>query len=170
MKIFDLNLKKYALLATPPFLRGTIFMSFINSFIDPLDVLYITFLKNRKQNLIKMNHNFQKFSMQKRLNDVFDQIERRIKIVNAVQYEGVFIYTEAETDPTKPGYYSTDLSNKMKWLFGNEKPIYLRNESELSSDYDFIVEIPDAGINQMQMKAEIDFYVLPSKSYLIIIK
>lgn len=104
-----------------------------------------------------MDFNYQKFSLQKRLNDAFDRIERRIRIVNAVQYEGVYIYTEAEG------------IDKTKWLHGDENPIYLRSEDELTSIYDFIVEIPDTGINQIRLKAEIDFYILQSKKYKIVI-
>ncbi|BFO64132.1 hypothetical protein KCF3NO3_01150 [Chryseobacterium sp. KCF3-3] len=122
--------------------------------------MYIEFLRKRKQNLIKMNYNYQKYSVQKRLNDAFDPIERRIKIVKAVQYEGVYLYTEAEDDPQH---------SKTKWLYDDSNPIYLRTEAELYSEYDFIVEIPNTGINQIQLKAEIDFYILQSKQYQIVI-
>lgn len=168
--IFHINFRKVTRLWIMSDLRKIRMINFINVLIFPLVSLYVEVMKNRKQNLIKMNHNFQKFSMQKRLNDVFDRIERRIKIVKAVQYEGIYLYTEAETDPTHPGYFSTDPNNKVKWLFGDENPTYLRSESELTSDFDFIVEIPNININQIMLKAEIDFYVLQSKRYQIVIK
>ena len=156
--IFNISFRRLAVWFLPTFLRKTKLIAFVFVAIFPLEKLYIEFLKSRKQNLIKMNHNYQKFSVQKRLNDDFDQIERRIKIVSAVQYEGVYLYTEAEDDP----YFS-----KTKWLHDDSNPIYLRNEAELYSEYDFIVEIPNTNINQIQLKAEIDFYILPSKRYLI---
>jgi hypothetical protein len=56
-----------------------------------------------------MNFNYQKFSMERRLNDAFDPLERRIRIVNAVQYEGVYLYTEAEDNLYFP---------KTRWLYG----------------------------------------------------
>lgn len=155
--IFNISFRRLAVWFLPTFLRKTKLISFVFVAIFPLEKMYIEFLKSRKQNLIKMNHNYQKFSVQKRLNDAFDQIERRIKIVSAVQYEGVYLYTEAEDDP----YFS-----KTKWL-REDNPIYLRTEAELYSEYDFIVEIPNTNINQIQLKAEIDFYILPSKRYLI---
>lgn len=145
-------------MTAPPFLRGSRLMAFLDSFIMPLEFLYITFLKNRKQNLIRMEFNYQKFSLQKRLNDAFDQLQRRIRIVNAVQYEGVYLYTEAEDDQ----WFS-----KTRWLSDN--PIYLRTEAELTSEFDFIVEIPNTNINTYQLQAEIDFYILPSKRYQIVI-
>ncbi|WP_156173335.1 hypothetical protein [Chryseobacterium gallinarum] len=96
--------------------------------------------------------------MQKRLNDLFDNKERRIRIVKAVQYEGLYLYTEAEDDAFK---------SKTKWLFGDENPIYLRTESELYSEFDFIVRIPNTGINELQLRAEIEYYMLQSKNYTI---
>ena len=158
MKIFNIDLNKYGIHLTAPFLRSGVLLAFVFAFVRPIIDINQYLLKARKQNLIKMNHNYQKFSVQKRLNDAFDQIERRIKIVSAVQYEGVYLYTEAEDDP----YFS-----KTKWLHDDSNPIYLRTEAELYSEYDFIVEIPNTNINQIQLKAEIDFYILPSKRYLI---
>ncbi|WP_146028580.1 hypothetical protein [Chryseobacterium scophthalmum] len=96
--------------------------------------------------------------MQKRLNDFFDPVERRIEIVKAVLFDGTYLYTEAEDDQFK---------TKTKWLFGDENPIYLYTEAELYSDYDFVVKIPNSGINQLQLKAEIEYYMLQSKNYKI---
>lgn len=158
MNIYQFDVRKYALLLTPPFLRGNIFTALLFAFCEPLAELYINFLRNRKQNLIRMNHNYQKFSVQQRLNNAFDPIERRIRIVNAVQYEGVYLYTEAEDDAAY---------TKTQWLSDN--PLYLRTESELTSEFDFIVEIPNTNINLYQLRAEIDFYILPSKRYEIVI-
>ena len=158
MKIFDLDLKDYAALLSPPFKRSAVFMAFLNAFIRPLIDIYNRFLAARKQNLIKLNFNYQVCSLEYRLNDAFDSLERRIKIVRAEIYDDIFLYTKAEDDQ----YHS-----KIKWLYGDEKPIFLRTEAELYTMYDFIVQIPDTGINIFQLKAEIDFYKLPSKQYKI---
>ena len=155
---FNIDFKRLVLLWLPTFLRRTVLAGFSFVLVAPLETMYVEFLKMRKQNLIKMDHNYQKFSMQKRLNNAFDNQQRRIRIVNSISYFGVYIYTEAEDDQFK---------SKTQWLYGDENPIYLRNESELNSDYDFIVEIPNEPINMYQLKAEIDFYALQSKRYLI---
>lgn len=169
MKIFDLDLKVHGIQLIPPFLRDSVFIGYVLAFTAPLIELYQLFLQNREQNLIKMRFNYQTCSLEYRLNDKFDALFRRIKITKSVIYKGVYIYTEAELDPTNPDYFSESLNNKMKWLKGAEKPIYLRTEAELYSVYDFIVEIPDTGINQIQLRAEIDFYILQSKQYQIVI-
>lgn len=156
--IFHINFKKLAVWWLMTGLRKAVLQSFIFALIIPLELFYIEVLKARKQNLIRMNHNYQKFSVQQRLNNAFDPIESRIKIVNSVQYDGVYLYTEAEDDAAY---------TKTRWLSDN--PLYLRTESELTSEFDFIVEIPNTNINLYQLRAEIDFYILPSKRYEIVI-
>ncbi|AYZ11924.1 hypothetical protein EGY05_08285 [Chryseobacterium arthrosphaerae] len=169
MKIFDFDVEKYGLQLVPPFLRDSIFIAYILAFLAPLVDLYQKFLDNREQNLIKLKFNYQVCSLEHRLNDAFDTLFRRIRIRKSVIYKGTFVYTESEIDPNNPDYYSDNYTNKMKWINGDEKPLYLRTESELNSVFDFIVSIPDSGINQIQMRAEIDFYVIQSKQYLIVI-
>ncbi len=133
-------------------------------------------MEERKFNLLKMNYNYQKFSLEKILNYKYDRVDKRIKIIKAVLYDGVYLYTEAEIDPvggsTNPsgGQYTP----KTKWLFGDGNPLYLMTEAELFSEYDFIVQIPvgannpnNSLINIDQLKVDIDFYKLPSKRYQI---
>lgn len=155
--VFNIDFKRLVISWLPTFLRTTVLVGFAVVFVAPLTLLYIEFLKLRKQNLIKMKTTCQKFSMQKRLNDEFDPVERRIKIVPAVIYNGVYLYTKAEDDAKK---------TKTKWLH-TAKPIYLRTEAELYSDHDFIVKIPNTPINMYQLIGEIEYYMLQSKNYKI---
>lgn len=155
---FNINFRKLAIEWLPTFLRSPLIVAFSFLLIAPLERLYIEFLKIRIEHINRMQHNFQKFSLQKRLNDVFDVVERRIEIVSAIRYNGVFLYTKAEDDAQH---------TKTKWLYGDTTPIYLRTKAELSLDFDFIVEIPDTGIDQEQLKAEIEYYMLQSKKYRI---
>lgn len=168
MNIFNLDLKRYVGELMPPFLRDPVFFGFLIAFIAPVIDLYDNFIQNRESNIIKLKFNYQTCSVEYRLNDVFDPVLRRIKIAKAVTYKGVFLYTKAETDPTNPNYYGDDPNNKIKWLHGDEKPIYLRTKAELYSQYDFIVLIPvGVEISNIKLRAEIDFYILQSKQYKI---
>lgn len=157
-EVFNINFRKLAIEWLPTFNRMPVFTAIVLVMIAPVELLYNEFLKARKQNLIRLKTTCQKFSMQKRLNDFFDPVERRIEIVKAVLFDGTYLYTEAEDDQFK---------TKTKWLFGDENPIYLYTEAELYSDYDFVVKIPNSGINQLQLKAEIEYYMLQSKNYKI---
>lgn len=156
-KIFNINLKKIAVEWLATFLRTPFWVAFILVLIVPLENLYNEVLKARKQNLIRINTTCQKFSMQKRLNDFFDPVERRIEIVKAVLFEGTFLYTEAEDDQWR---------TKTQWLYVDSLPIYLYTEAELNSEFDFIVKVP-TGLNELQLKAEIEYYMLQSKNYRI---
>lgn len=157
-EVFNINFRKLAIEWLPTFNRMPVFTAIVLVMIAPVELLYNEFLKARKQNLIRLKTTCQKFSMQKRLNDFFDPVERRIEIVKAVLFDGTYLYTEAEDDQFK---------TKTKWLFGDENPIYLYTEAELYSDYDFVVKIPNSGINELQLKAEIAYYMLQSKNYKI---
>lgn len=156
--VFNINFKKLAIEWLPTFLRKPLLIAFILVLITPFEALYIQFLRARKQNLIRINTTCQKFSMQKRLNDFFDPVERRIEIVKAVLYDGTYLYTEAEDDQWK---------TKTQWLYIDSLPIYLYTESELYSEFDFIVKIPNTNINELQLRAEIEYYMLQSKNYKI---
>ncbi|WP_312091087.1 hypothetical protein [Chryseobacterium sp.] len=155
--VFNINFKKLAIEWLPTFLRMPIIRDFVLVLVTSIEVLYNEFLKNRKQNLIKINTTCQKFSMQKRLNDYFDPVERRIEIVKAVLFDGTFLYTEGEDDQWR---------TKTQWLYIDSFPIYLYTEAELNSEFDFIVKVP-AGLNELQLRAEIEYYMLQSKNYRI---
>jgi len=158
MSVFDFNIKKYALLLTPPFKRSPVWIGFLSAAVRPLSEMYQKFLEAREQNLIRMRFNYQVCSLEYRLNDAFDPVERRIYISKAVIYDGVFLYTEAEDDAQQ---------SKTKWLNNDSDPIFLRMDMELNSDFDVVVKIPYAAINQIRLSAEIDYYKLPSKRYSI---
>lgn len=155
--VFNINFKKLAIEWLPTFLRKPIFIAFVLVLILPLEALYIEFLKARKQNLIRIKTSCQKFSMQKRLNDYFDPVERRIEIVKAVLFDGTSLYTEAEDDQWR---------TKTQWLYIDSLPIYLYTEAELNSEFDFIVKVP-ISLNELQLRAEIEYYMLQSKNYRI---
>ena len=159
-KCFELDFKKLILMYLPTFRRKYITFNFLYMLISPIEKMYIDFLKVRKANLDKLTHTYQICSIRKRLNDVFDRTERRIKIYSSQTYAGLYLYTEAEDDV---------IHSKTKYLSEN-KPIYLRTESELYQEFDFIVEIPNTGINEIELRAEIDFLKLESKIYEIVIK
>ena len=156
-KIFNINFKKIAVEWLPTFIRTPFWVAFILIFIIPIEALYKEVLKARKQNLIRLKTTCQKFSMQKRLNDFFDPVERRIEIVKAVLFDGTYLYTEAEDDQWR---------TKTQWLYINSLPIYLYTEAELNSEFDFIVKVP-TGLNELQLRAEIEYYMLQSKNYRI---
>lgn len=153
--MFNIDYKKTAFNYLLIKFRGPWNIAFLSAIIEPLEMLYNEFLRYRDENLGKLKVTNQKFSIQKHLNDLFDPLERRIEIVKAVLYDGIYLYTEAEDDPAR---------TKTQWLYVDASPIYLFTEAELNSDIDFIVRVP-AGINEIRLRAEIEYYMLQSKNY-----
>lgn len=154
---YNINFFKTAIEYLPTWYRIAFWKAFVMVLISPVDLLYNVLMSERSQNLERLKTTNQKFSIQKRLNDLFDPLERRIVIVKAILFEGVFLYTEAEDDPGR---------NKTQWLYINGNPLYLYTEAELNSDIDFIVKVP-GGINEIRLKAEIEYHMLQSKNYKI---
>ena len=154
--VYNVSFKKLSALWLQTFKRKKIMLAFVAVLVSPLESMFTDFMSQRKQVLLKLKYNYQVISLRKRLNDVFDKSQRRIRIISAVQYNGTHLYLEAADDVYR---------SKTKFL----GTVYLRRESELFSDYDFIVEIPNIGIDQISLTAEIDFFILPTKRYKIII-
>ena len=155
-KCFELDFKKLILMYLPTFRRKYITFNFLYVLISPIEKMYIDFLKVRKANIDKLTYNYQIYSIRKRLNDVFDRTETRIKIYGSETYAGLYLYTENEDDAIR---------SKTNFL-----PIFLRTESEIYVEFDFVVEIPNTGINEIELRAELDFLKLESKRYEIVIK
>ncbi len=154
--VYNVSFKKLSALWLQTFTRKKIMLAFVAVLVSPLESMFTDFMSQRKQVLQKLKYNYQVISLRKRLNDVFDKSQRRIRIISAVQYNGTYLYLEAEDDAYR---------SKTRFL----GKLFLRNENELFSDYDFIVEIPNTGIDQISLTAEIDFFILPTKRYKIII-
>ncbi|AZA84792.1 hypothetical protein C1637_18595 [Chryseobacterium lactis] len=174
-KLFTINFKRLASWWLFTFWRTKSVLNLVSVLIFCIEDLYKSVMEERKGNLEKMNYNYQKFSLEKVLNRKHDRVAKRIKIIKAVQYEGVYIYTEAEDNQGSTPTPGGGIYNpKTKWLYGDTNPLYLRMEAELYSEYDFIVQIPvnsdnpdEPLLNIDQLKADIDFYKLPSKRYQI---
>ncbi|TAE80367.1 MAG: hypothetical protein EAY81_10525 [Bacteroidetes bacterium] len=154
--VFNIDFDKLILWLLPTFLRKAKMYAYLQCLCRPVVMLYADFTKNREANLYKMAHNGQVFSLQKVLNDRFDNIQRRIYIGDGLTKERIYIYTTPET---KPIFLQT---------------IYLYNSADYGdSGVDFIVWIPLSVTmgNQaiIEAKALIDFYKRASKRYKIYI-
>nr|WP_315032479.1 hypothetical protein [uncultured Chryseobacterium sp.] len=174
-KLFTINFKRLASWWLFTFWRTKSVLNLVSVLIFCIEDLYKSVMEARKTNLEKMNYNYQKFSLEKILNYKHDRAAKRIKIIKAVLYEGVYIYTEAEdSQGNTPNPGGGQYNPKTKWLYGDSHPLYLRTEAELYSEYDFVVQIPVKKedpdtplLNIDQLMADIEFYKLPSKRYQI---
>ena len=96
--------------------------------------------------------------LEKFLNDRYDISLRRIRIVDGVYADAVYLFLRAEN---KPMYLYTRAENK---------PVYLFTRAETAgAKTNFIVVIP-AGVkfNENQLRGEIDSYKLAGMKYDIV--
>nr|DAX58619.1 MAG TPA: hypothetical protein [Caudoviricetes sp.] len=163
MKIFQLDIEKLTLLLIPTFLRKPNLVGWLRILVAPIVRLHYDFTLKRAADLNILSLNGQVCRLRKALNDAFDPIHRRIRILDGNQYRNQYIYTEAER---KPKYLGT---------------LYLhRSVDYADTGVDFIVKVPQEVWNVQktptsqighyrffEMEALIDFYKLASKRYII---
>ncbi len=150
-KVYDIDIKKLAVLLLPTFLRKAIMVAWLHCLVTPLVSLHYTFMQKRKNDLYNLNHNGQVCYLRAALNDAFDIEERRIRIVEGNSYKRQYIYTRGEQ---KPKYLGV---------------MYLHGRADYDdTGVDFIVEVPTDTYRENEMKSLIDFYRLASKRYKIV--
>lgn len=151
--MFNVDFSKLVLWLVPAFLRKPKALALLRSFCWPITEAYGVFLANRDNNIFKLNHNSQVYSMEKMLNDIFDSASRRIYITDGYTKDPVYIFLEIEDKPKILG-----------------EMILYNEEDYADTGVDFIVWIP-AELNNEQtkidIKGQVDFYKLAAKRYKI---
>lgn len=164
--VYSINWRTFIIINLPVFCRKFKYIKLFEVFFKPVIWLHLEFLDFRKQSLYKLNHNSQICYLQAVLNDYFDNEQRRIIITNAILREPVWFY---EPDENKP---------VMHYEESDDKPVYYREENEFIGDgADFIVVIPldlkpsnnlEENALLIKIRAQLDYYKLYVKNYLII--
>jgi hypothetical protein len=135
-------------------IRKPMAMAFARIIMLPISRLNTKWRDKRSDTIYRIEHTFQVCYMRGALNDRFDPELRRIYIDGTGgTSEQAYVYTPAEEQPI---------------YLGN---IYLRNSLEVqSTGADFLVYVPSELLETQifEIRAEIDFYRLAGKNYLII--
>jgi hypothetical protein len=163
--IYKINFRNLANYLTPPFLRKQRFIDWLDTLLKPVEEVNFAFKKFRKDSIYKVTHNGQVVFLQKVLNDAFDKELRRIKIVDSVVYDPLYIYPEAESLPL--------------YIDEGENPAYVIGGDVAfgGTDIDFVVLMPaelkpvdaDAlNLSELQIKSLTNYYKLASKRHLIL--
>lgn len=158
MALFDVDFTKVVKNTLPVRLRGAAMQAWLVALLAPVIYAYNLFRANRANNLYRLAHNSQVCYMQAVLNDKFDNVLRRIIIVDAGYRDPIYIYQSIEDKDV--GLY----------MGSENQPVYLYTAGEIGAGvYDFIVQVPATiSFQTPQMRAVIDTYRLVSKSnYLI---
>lgn len=156
--IYNISLPRLVLLLLPLPYRKQSWVSWLLALIAPFKELNVLFKIFRKDSSYKILHTPQVYSMENVLNDAFDPTLRRIYIVDGIYKAPVYFY---EPDENKPVHF-----------FEIEPAVYFYEPGELEHlDVDFVVVLP-LGMNltdseMIRLKALIDYYRLPDKTYTI---
>lgn len=156
---FEFNTYIWAVQQLPNRWRDAVSISFAMALVKPIRTLYNTWYNYRENNLYMLEHTGQICSLRKSLNDKFDPIQRRIYIDDAVQYDDVVLYTEAEDIPVT--FYTE----------AEGIPVVLYTEAEMDSDLDYIVYVPAQVFNTQihALKSHINYYNMAGLRYAIFI-
>lgn len=148
---YEIDFKKLAILLLPLSLRKYKMIVFIQTLLIPVADLHYRFLQKRQQDWFMLNHNSQVCYLESALNTTYDDIDRRIRIVDGLHYTKEYIYTRQEE---KPRYLGT--------MYLHDRSVYSENGP------DFIVQIP-RGLDYdiYQLKALIEHFKLATKTYKI---
>lgn len=160
---FIINFGEWIIQILPIKLRKTRMTAWLLAQIKPIETLYAQFLRFRNESIYKIDHTPQVFSMVNVLNDNFDIALRRIRIIDG-EYKSPTYFYEPQEDNSVHFYEPTESS-----------PIHFYEPQELLLlGVDFVVILPqNLGITFSEMtrlRALIDFYRLPDKTYEIIIQ
>lgn len=80
MSVYDVKIKRLALLLLPSFLRRPLMAALVQSAVQGVSVLHGSFMQWRADRDYRLTHNGQVCHLRAMLNDVFDPGERRIRV------------------------------------------------------------------------------------------
>ncbi len=151
---FDLDINKLILQLIPTFLRSKQLLSLLFLAVSsPLRSIYDNWYNKRQQDLYKIEHTGQVYSLRKALNDRFDIQDRRIQIFDGNRIEREYLFTPVEQKP--------------RFL---DVPMYIYSQDDYAvTGVDFVVVVPEAIIaaHPFELPALINFYKQDVKRYKI---
>lgn len=156
--MFSIDYNILIQLVLPFSLRKARIIAILKSFINPVELIYNEFITYRLASLKRLNYSGQVIYLEKLLNDYFNT--SGIYIEDTADIEYTYLSTKNEGDVL---YLSTKAENNA--------PVYLATQSELESNYQFIVKIPSvlyanlgtSGLSRM--RSLIDLYRISGKKF-----
>lgn len=128
--------------------------------VSPVVTLYEKFMQYRDITNYKLDHTAQVFSLENVLNDAFDRVARRIYIEDGVYTFPVWFYDRVAVKPVY--FFNKD----------EDQPVRFYDRKSLEKiDVDFTVVLPTdlllSNPEHIRLKALVDFYRLPDKTYTV---
>src|ERR1044072_3137262 len=130
MRVFDIDYIKLVRLRIPPHIRQPKHVTWLLGLCNPISFIYLLFLRNRNNNIYRLKITPQVCYMEKMLNDRYDISERRIKIVDSVSFDPLYIFLQPEN---KPVYIFT---------LSEQHPVYIYTYPETTPEpVDFVIQV-----------------------------
>lgn len=153
--IYTIDWQRLVRWLLPVRLRQSRMVAWLAALTSPIKHLHDALLKYREDRLYFLHHTSQVVYMEAVLNDVFDDTARGIYIIDGAVYDPLWVYVTPEL---KPLYVRMASENTPQWLYTELETVV--------GQADFIVRVPSAVVFDVpRMKALIDLYRLPGKSY-----
>ena len=130
-------------------------VAWLSSLTAPQVDAYNNYLLQSDTYLKKANLRWQTIIMQAYLNDLFDNVQRRIRIITA-------------TDVNVPNYIYTQAENQPLFIYtqAENKPVWTNTQAEYGVLYNFTVQCAAGSLTpaqEIQIKAQINSYRFASK-------
>jgi len=139
--IYNIIYSKLVSWLTPKMLRNTKMLAWMGILIAPVQTIYQDLIRFRTQKLYQLSITPQVCYLQKLLNDRYDYVARRIRIVDSIEHDFLYIFQDAEN---KAVSIYTD---------GENIPTYIFADGESGDSLnDFVVNVPAAvvfNLNEM---------------------
>ncbi len=100
---YQIDFYKWAVLLLAMKLRKPKIIATVKTLVTPIVNTHYDFLQRRAIDEFILSHNGQVCYLRKALNDLFDEVERRIRIGSGNRYKRQYIYTKAEQKPVYLG-------------------------------------------------------------------
>lgn len=131
--IFDIDFNKLIKKVSPPRLRRTRYIMFLRAVLEPLKTLYAFFMSFLEEKRYELSITGQTMILESHLNDVFDNILRRIKIQH-FQVDSDYDYFVSEGQNPDFDYFESEGASA--------RYIYFYGENTSGIATDFVVIIP----------------------------
>lgn len=153
-KIYDVNFKKLVRLLAPALLFQSISTALLYACVVPVTYVYNLFISFKKAVEYRLAITPQVCYLEKALNDRYDFTQRRIYIIDAVEYDALPLYLKVENK-----HLVLPLKSEGHLV------LYTKGETGLYT-VDFIVMVPNAlFIDVVEVTAVINGYKLLSKKF-----
>jgi hypothetical protein len=193
--MYNINFYQLASELLPALLRGKqVVLALVNVCLSPIRDLHQQFIAYRQEAIYKASFTGQIIYLEKRLNDRFDAILRRIYISNVADQNFTYVFNQSENEliyvynsynilltyttddyvATSTGIYRCINSTtgvlpdtSSDWVNVSDNT-YLLNQIEYNLIYDFIVMVPSViSFSQPEMQAIVNYYKLAGKRFTI---